>query len=152
MAVKVRTMGLEAARAADAKPAVLGSKVSAGMVGGDVVYPVAIVERSAAETIDVAALAAGNGLNARVAEYGENLSVGERQLLCMARALLRNTKVLMLDEVLCFTCIVQIPDNNMLFAFSHQATAAVDPETDSLIQAAVRTEFAHCTVVTVAHR
>ncbi|GLJ44146.1 hypothetical protein SUGI_0920790 [Cryptomeria japonica] len=69
-------------------------------------------------------------LDAPVSENGDNWSMGQRQLICLGRVILRQSRIVILDE----------------------ATASIDTETDLLLQNIIKTEFADCTVIIIAHR
>ncbi|KAJ0098572.1 hypothetical protein Patl1_20287 [Pistacia atlantica] len=70
------------------------------------------------------------GLDSLVVEVGSNWSMGQRQLFCLGRVLLRRSQILVLDE----------------------ATGSIDNATDTILQKTIQTEFADCTVIIVAHR
>ena len=87
------------------------------------------------------------GLEHQINEGGDNLSVGQRQLLCLARACLRSFIVWWHGSV-----TQTIIRRHSKVIVLDEATAAIDLETDDLIQATIRKEFRHCTIITIAHR
>merc|ERR1711976_160649 len=71
-----------------------------------------------------------NLLKIEVLEEGNNLSIGQRQVMCLARALLKRSKILLLDE----------------------ASSAIDVYTDDLVQKSLKNNFIDCTLLTISHR
>ncbi len=65
-----------------------------------------------------------------MAENGDNWSMGQRQLFCLGRVLLKSSRILVLDE----------------------ATASIDTQTDVILQRIIKTEFSNCTIISIAHR
>ena len=87
---------------------------------------------SVLETIGLKEVVSGlpGKLSYQVADSGENLSMGQRQLICLGRALLRPSQILVMDE----------------------ASASLDLQCDQSMKAVIRSSFQHCTILTIAHR
>jgi len=93
-----------------------------------------------------------NGLNSKMSDGGSNFSVGQRQLVCLARAILQNNRILVLDEVTAnvdhryYNIIIK---NIPLIFF---LILLLFYRTDALIQNTIKDKFRMCTVLTIAHR
>jgi ABC-type multidrug transport system fused ATPase/permease subunit len=86
--------------------------------------------QKAVEAVGLGKFIGQEGLDMEITEGGDNISAGQRQLLCMARALVQASHILIMDE----------------------ATSSMDTETDELIQHMLSNKFRDCTVITIAHR
>ena len=86
-------------------------------------------------------------LNSNVSEEGSNFSAGERQLLALCRALVKESRVIVMDGA----CLCEYSRHSLISPFA-EATSNVDVETDSNIQRTIQREFAECTLLCIAHR